>query len=503
MSKELQENYEIVDKTLKEVETYYHAINVLSFDLETICPSKGMEDQGDLITFLDDKAFRLLKDSSYIKAAEYLYNHINELDNEYKKRLALHLHRDYNATKNITPLLNEEFSVVLNKSYRNWIEAKQKNDFSLFAQSLEDVKNIELKRVSLLDEKVDDIYDNLLNRYEYGITSKDLDKFFAKVKEKLVPLLKQITLSSKKIRTDFLYRTVTDEQQQKIAKYLLEVIGFDFTKGAFTTTEHPFTNQLGKNDTRVTTHYYPNLFISNMYSIIHEGGHALFEMFQPSVNYDFHINGNKTMGMHESTSRFYENIIGRSKEFIHLIFPKCQEILKDVLDDVTEKEFYEAINLVTPSLIRTEADEFTYTFHIMIRYEIEKMIVSNEIDINDVPQVWKDKYQEYLGIVPSNDSEGVLQDVHWASGFGYFPTYALGNFYNAMYFNKMKKDIDVTNYIREGKFDLINKWMIDNVWAKADILDPKDWIKDITGRDATVDDFIEYLEIKYKDLYEL
>ena len=196
-------------------------------------------------------------------------------------------------------------------------------------------------------------------------------------------------------------------------------------------------------------------------------------------------------------------MIGRSETFVHLIYPKVKELFGEAMADVSERELYEGINLVEPTPIRTEADELTYVFHIMIRYEIEKMIVRGEVSIDDLSEVWNDKYEEYLGIRPANDAEGVLQDVHWTSGFGYFPTYALGNFYNQMYLAKMREDLDVEGEIAKGNFAAINAWMTEHVWKKADRLAPADWIYDITGRELTPDDFLDYLEKKYSEIYEL
>ena len=288
-----------------------------------------------------------------------------------------------------------------------------------------------------------------------------------------------------------------------MARYLLDVIGFDFNRGAMSTTEHPFTDAMGPDDERVTTHYRENLS-SSMYSIIHEGGHALFDQNQPRENWVRHITDGKTMGQHESVSRFYENIIGRSESFIHLIFPKAKEIFPEALADVTEREFYEAVNMVTPSLIRTEADEFTYTFHIIIRYELEKLLMAGEATVDELPRLWAEKYQAYLGVTPTNDNEGILQDVHWSSGMiGYFPTYALGNMFNAMYYNRMREDFDVDEAILAGDLGKIKTWMTEHVFKKADRLSQEDWVRDITGREFTPDDYLDYLEEKYSRIYEL
>ena len=501
---QLKEKLDLVRETLKTAQQYDHAVNVLMYDQETICPPDAMEEQGEVMAYLSNQSYKLIKDPAFIEAAEYLYEHRDELE-EYDRVMAQLLHRDYLQTKKITPELQHEFSLVFNRAFVKWSEARKASDFSLFADSLREVAEVNRRMIELRGEDAagQTPYDTLLDDYERGMTSQVLDKTFEECKERLIPLLERIEKSQKKIRTDFLSRRVEDEQQAKMARWLLEQMRFNMNRGAFTTSEHPFTSGLGRFDTRVTTHYYPTQFASSMYSIIHEGGHALFDQNQPQENHDHFITEGKTLGMHESVSRFYENRIGRSESFVHFIYPKVCEMFPQVMGDVSERELYEALNVLQPSLIRTEADEFTYTFHIIIRYEIEKALFSGEISVDEIPALWTRKYQEYLGVTPASDREGVLQDVHWASGFGYFPTYAIGNFYNAMYYNRMKQEVKVEEAIREGNFEPVNTWMTEHVFSKADRLSPKEWIREITGRDFTPDDFLDYLEEKYTGLYDL
>ena len=527
MNETTKNKLDYVREVLTRAEKFQHAALVLEYDQETICPPKAMEEQGEIGAMLNNEAFKLIKEEAFIEAAEYLYDHRDELE-EFDRVMVEQLHRDYLKTKNITPELDHEFGLIYNRAFVRWLQAKEKSDFSLFAPALKDVLDVEKKKVELQENEdgpdaaaVADAkdgtdaaaeagamtgeavsYNKMLDNYERGMTVDALDECFGRCKERLIPLLKKITASGKTFRRDFLKRPVTDAQQAEIARYLLELIGFDFERGAFTTTEHPFTSGLGRFDTRVTTHYRDD-WSSSMYSIIHEGGHALFDMFQPAENHDHFIIGGKTMGMHESVSRFYENRIGRSKPFVHLIYPKVCEVFPEAMADVSEEEFYAAQNIVTPSLIRTEADEFTYTFHIIIRYEIEKELIAGRISLDEVPDLWNSKYEEYLGVRPQTMSEGVLQDVHWTFGFGYFPTYALGNMYNAMYFNRMKQEIDVDRALENGDFRTVNDWMIANVFKKADRLTPQEWLRDITGRAFTPDDFLDYLEEKYGALYGL
>lgn len=515
----LSKSLALVKKTLADVRMYRQASALLNFDLQTICPKDAMDAQGAVDAFLGNKAFVLQKDTAYIEACRYLYDHRDELTAEicgsakaveFDRCLAETLHRDFAREKNISPEMQHEHALIYNRAFVNWLKAKEAKDFGLFAPSLAEVREAQVREASLHEAPKATAYDTLFDGYERGLSTAELDETFEECKDRLVPLLKRIMKSKKKIRTDFLNRPVADEAQKKCARYLLETMGFDFDRGTFATSEHPFTTGIAEHDIRVTTHYYPDAFFSNIFSIIHEGGHALFEQNQPAENYAHFIDGNKTMGMHESVSRFYENRIGRSREFISLIYPKCCELFPKVFDGVSELEFYESMNTVTPSLIRTEADEFTYTFHIIIRYEIERMIVNGKkgvpmtaSEIAELPKIWNQKYAEYLGVVPANDAEGILQDVHWTSGFGYFPTYALGNMYNAMYFNSMAKNFDIYGAVRAGNFKKINEWMKENVWNRADRESPKNWIRNITGREFTPTDFLDYLEAKYSEIYEL
>ena len=500
----LEQKLQYVKQILTTAEQYDHAVNILSYDQETICPPDAMEQQGEVLAFLSNLSYKLIKEPAFIEAAEYLYEHRSELE-ELDRVMAEQLHRNYLQSKNVTPQLQHEFMLTFNRAFVNWSKAREAGDYSLFAPSLKEVADTNRRMIELrgADAAGKTAYDSLLDDYERGMTSDVLDETFGACKERLIPLLEKIRKSPKKIRTDFLSRRVEDEQQAKLVKWLLTQMGFNFNRGAFTTSEHPFTAGMGRFDTRITTHYYPTKFISSMYSTIHEGGHALFDQNQPQENHDHFIIGGKTLGMHESVSRFYENRIGRSEAFVHFVYPKVCEVFPQVMADVSEREFYEAVNAVSPSLIRTEADEFTYTFHIIIRYEIEKALFAGEIKVEDIPALWNRKYQEYLGVCPSSDREGALQDVHWTSGFGYFPTYAIGNFYNAMYYNRLKEEVDVNAAIREGNFAPLNNWMIGHVFDRADRLSPKEWIKDITGREFTPVDFLDYLEAKYSELYGL
>ncbi len=503
-----QDSLKKVYETLELQKKYAHAAGLISFDRSTVCPPKGMGEQGEVMAFLANEAFKLSKDEEFIRACEDIYAHRDELD-EFDKTLAKIEHRAYLASKNITPEKEFEFTMVFNNAYDVWLQAREKSDYSMFEESLSKVIDVIKEQVKLREPDPDNTtdyqcdYDYMLDDYEDGMTSAILDETFAKCRDRIVPLLKKVQASKKVIRTDFMKKVVADHQQEELGQYILDVIGFDKTRGAMALSEHPFTQGIAVDDTRVTTHYYSDAFASSMYSVIHEGGHALFEQNQPAENHSHFITSGKTLGQHESVSRFYENRIGRSRSFISLVYPKICEIFPEVMDGVSENELYEGVNVVTADFIRTEADELTYTLHIIIRYEIERLLVSGEASVADVPRLWKEKYEEYLGITPPSDRLGVLQDMHWTSGMGYFPTYALGNMYNAMYYNKMREEFDIEKTVAAGDMTRIRDWMTDRVFKKADRLAPREWIRDITGREFTPDDFLDYLEEKFGELYEL
>lgn len=496
---DLKKMYEHLEK-LKKLAYVYH---VLNFDLETKCPVKNMNCASDSLNVISSQIFDLTHEKEYIDLVVSLHSKRDEAKDVYEKTLIDNLYKSYIREKNVSKELDDLASKVYSNSYIDWLNAKKNKDYSLFEPSLEKVKEIQQKLIDTREDKKDNYYDTAFSDYERGLTSKDLDKLFGELRDGIVNLLNRIKKSKHKIRTDFMSREVPIEKQEQFSNYILETMGFDFSRGCIATTEHPFTDTLSKDDTRVTTHYYLNQFVSNIFTIAHEGGHALFGQNQDDEDFNHYIDDSMTLGMHESVSRFYENILGRSKAFIHLIYPKFKEIFGDIFFDVSEEELYEAVNEVKPSLIRTEADELTYSLHIIIRYEIEKDIINNKVDLKDIKALWNKKYEEYLGVTPTNDSEGILQDVHWSSGFGYFPTYALGNIYNAMYYNSMKEKLDVDKLIRENKMDVILKYMTENVFKDANKLDSKTWIKKITNKDIDSSYFLKYLEDKYVELYRL
>ena len=506
MTEAVKKDIDYIHKVLAQVEILTHAYRIINFDLQTVSPRMAQTAQSTVLTELDEQAFLQRAEEAFGAAVDRLYAERDQLD-EWDRPLIVQLFRRRLREKKVTAGQQKEFSDIRNEAWIRWNRAKEQDDFLLFRDALQRELDAEIRRVSLWEtaegERPLSVYDRMISENEYGLTTKDLDPLFAECAQRIRALMKRIGMSPVSIRTDFLYRTVSDEQQKAFADYLMELMCFDRSRGMLATSEHPFTDRIGRDDVRITTHYEPNNFLASMYSVLHEGGHGLFEQLLGGESYDHFLSGYLTMGQHESVSRFYENIIGRSAEFIRLIYPKVCEIFPQVMEDVSEEELYAAVNLVTPSLIRVDADELTYTLHILIRYELEKKLVAKELPVEKLRAAWNESYQSYLGITPKTDREGVLQDVHWADGFGYFPTYALGNFYGAMYLNRMREDFDPYEAVSLGDFARINDWMREHVFSCADRLDPRAWIQTVTGRELTAEDFLAYLEDKYEAIYPL
>lgn len=320
-----------------------------------------------------------------------------------------------------------------------------------------------------------------------------------------MPLVKRVTASKAQPETAFIFQHFPEEKQRDVTIQILEDMGYDFAAGRLDKTIHPFAIGLNPGDVRITTRYDEQDFRMAVFGTIHEGGHALYEQ---NISADLRgtpLCEGTSMGIHESQSLFWENFVGRDAAFWHHYYPVLKDYAGDQFDGVQLEDFYRAINVAEPSLIRIEADELTYPLHIMVRYEIEKGLMTGDIEVKDLPAVWNDKMEAYLGIRPQKDADGVLQDVHWAGGdFGYFPSYALGYMYAAQIKQQIIKDIpSFTDYLKTGQLSPIKQWLTNNIHQYGKMRKPHELIKDITGQPLKPDALIAYLEEKYQAIYQL
>ncbi len=497
-----EERIKALFERLDEIEAYERCLGKMQFDMECCAPPEGLERAGDDMAVIGQHLFELTHNEEYVALLTALHENGEGLT-ELQRSAVEHLYEEYEREKNFSKEFVYEMDVAGNRAYGDWLRAKKAQDFSLYRDSFQKLIELANKAVALRGRPHATVYDTLLNDYEKGSSVAQLDVFFASLKERILPLVKRVVENGKPIREDFMRRPVPIPLQEKFSRYLMQIEGLRDTATVLMTTEHPFTDHYGPTDVRITTHYYEDNFISNIFSTLHEGGHALFMQYEPAQYYEQHAADHMSNGMHECISRFYENIIGRSEAFISFVAPALRELTGDTFADVTNRELYEAVNIARPSLNRMNADELTYCIHIMIRYELEKAFVNGEITVDEIPALWNAKYKEYLGVDVPNDEEGCLQDVHWTGMFGYFPSYALGNAYGAQILHTMLKEFDVFAAVKAGELLRVRDWLIECVFSIASLKTPDEWIRAITGEPLNVKYYLDYLEDKFTKLYNL
>ena len=497
-----QQKYKQLHKILDDAAVYARAIGKMDFDIQCCAPEEGLPQAGEDIAVLSQQYFKLTHSKKFERLVTELAADHEGLT-PVQQKVVEHLSDDWEKIKNIDAKLNYEMSLASSRAYAKWLEAKKESDFSIFRDAFAALIGYTQKTIDLRDEKKATYYDTCLDDFEKGGSIQQLDAFFGALKARIVPLLARIQKDGKPIRTDFMTRPCPIPQQEAFSKYLLELEGLRQKALVLMTTEHPFTTNFGQHDVRVTTHYYEENFISNIFTTLHEGGHALFMQNEPDEFYREHACDSMSSAMHECISRFYENLIGRSEAFIHFVYPKLREITGDTFADMTERELYEAVNVAQPGLIRCDADELTYCLHILVRYELEKAFVNGEITVDEIPALWNAKYKEYLGVDVPDDAQGCLQDVHWSGSYGYFPSYALGSAYGAQLLRKMKETVDVDECLKTGNFAPINAWNREHIWQYGCLKKPGALLEQALGEkfDPTV--YTQYLEEKYGEIYGL
>lgn len=497
----LQQAVEAMVSLEQILSAYNHAMGVLYLDSATAAPKDSWEGRGKTMEILSKVLYDLTADPKNGELFAFLQAHQEELDPLTLRKLEV-LKKNYDQMFKIPAEEYVAYSVLLNDSEAVWAKAKNENDFALFQPYLEKIVEYNRKFAGYYNPEMT-AYDALLNEYEEGMNTEILDAFFAQLRKAIVPLLERIR-KAPPIDNSFLNQHYPLEQQKHLSGYLMEILGMDQRYSAIAESEHPFTTNFNNKDVRITTHYYEENLTFSMYSVIHEGGHALYELGADDCYNYTALSGGVSMGIHESQSRFYENIIGRSAPFVHGIFPKIKELFPNQLEGVDETMFYRAINKAEPSLIRTEADELTYCLHIMIRYEIEKKMIAGTLKIKDVPSEWNRLYKEYLGIDVPNDKMGCLQDMHWSGGsIGYFPSYALGSAYGPQMLKKMEEEIgEIWTDVSNGDLSRVTGWLKEKIHRHASFVKPGALFEQVCGKfDAKY--YIDYLTEKYSRLYYL
>lgn len=492
--------FKALEPYLKEIENISYVSKLVYYDYATSAPKKALSMQADLMNKQDEAAAKIFSSKDFVNKLNDLINTPNLSKEE--KRLAQSLSYNVELLKKMSL---EEFvkaKKAFTKSNEMWREYKENSEFNKWLPYWKECISYARKiNTLMMKEDMSSPYDAALDMYEPGERCKDLDKIFEPVKECIKNLLPKVIEKQNKFPKTPL-KPYSIDLQRHLAYALLDWEKYDLEKGCLRESMHPFTIDISQFDTRITTEYSINDWRAAAYSEIHEAGHALEFQNKPQEMYDNHLESVNTAAICETHSRLYENIIGRSLEFMPHFKKMCAENLDKEFDNMSVTDFYRLINYVKPITNRCDSDELTYSLHIIIRYEIEKDLINGIIECEDVPEIWKQKYKEYLGVDVPNDKEGCMQDIHWTDNeIGYFPSYLLGNLYGAMIFEKMEEEINVKELIKENKMDKVLSWLTENDY-KYDWMEPADWIKKVTGKELTSKAFISYLENKYEKMYD-
>jgi len=478
---------------------------LLGWDLETYMPEKGSAMRAKQMATLAKLSHNLMTSAEMDEHLRHLRQPgIPEKLDTMSQALVREVGRDYDKSKK-TPLeLLQEMVETTAEAHNIWVEARANKQFKQFEPVLRKIISLN-QRLAEAQGYEDSPYDALLDEYEPGLTVKQLDPLFSQLKADIVPLLKAIQDSGYAPETGFLHEGFFPaEKQLEFSRQVLTDMGFDFEAGRLDLSAHPFSSGSSSHDVRLTTRIDEHDVFSALSSSMHEGGHGMYEQgVNPVLNRTPLAEGT-SLGIHESQSRLWENQVGRSKAFWKHYFPKLQETFP-TLKNVTAETFYHGINRVRPSFIRVESDEVTYNLHILLRYEIEKALIEGSMKVDEIPDAWAAKAQEYLGITPSNDAEGALQDIHWSHGsFGYFPTYTLGNLYSAQFFHTAKKQIDgLENKIGQGELLPLKNWLNKEIHWVGKMESAATIVQRVTGEPLNARYFVDYLWGKYGEIFKI
>lgn len=494
-------SYKIYEEKMRKLADIGHSIAVLSWDKEVNLPEQGAAMRGQQIATLSGISHELFTDKEFGKTLEDLAAD-SSLNTKQAKNVKVTL-KDYKQATKFTNEFVIRRSKLISNAYHSWLKARAANDFKLYVKDLAALVQLKREEAKIIGFE-NHPYDALLDLYEPGATVKELDLLFADVKEQLVPFIKEVR-ACKQVDHDFLHQFYDKGKQWEFGIGLLKNMGYDFSRGRQDIAPHPFTITFSSQDVRVTTRIDENDFANMCWSCIHEGGHALYEQGLPIEDYGLPTGGAISLGIHESQSRLWENHVGRSLAYWQHHYPKLQAMFPENLKNVSLDDFYKGINRVESNLIRTEADELHYHFHVLIRYELEKQLLLGDIEVEGLREAWNQSYKKYLDVDITEDNKGILQDVHWGHGsFGYFPTYSVGSFYAAQFYAKASSDIgNLEAKLSKGDSSDLLSWLGEKIHRHGRLYEAAELCESVTGEKLNFKYFMEYATKKYKQIYNL
>ncbi len=487
---------------LGEIADLNAAAAVLGWDQNTYMPPGGAEARGHQLATLSKIAHLKFTSPETGKLIEEIQKEGLDPDSD-DAALVRVVAREYEKATRVPPEFVAEFAQVTSRAHEAWVEAKGKSDFSIFRPHLEKIVELTRQYITFFPP-ADHPYDILLDNYEPGMKTAEVKEIFDQLRPRQVELIRAIS-QRPQVDDSFLH---LDYEKQKQWDFGVEVItrfGYDWKRGRQDESPHPFTTSFSIHDVRITTRFLPKDGVSALFSTMHEAGHALYEQGIDPAYERTPLASGASLAIHESQSRMWENLVGRSLPFWEHFYPRFRELFPVQLGNVDLMTFYKGINKVQPSLIRVEADEATYNLHIMLRLEIEIALVEGNLQVKDLPEYWNTKMQEYLGLTPPNDAQGVLQDIHWSMGsIGYFSTYALGNLISVQLWEKIHQDIpDLDDQIRRGEFGALLSWLREKIHRHGRKYEPQQLVQRVTGSKITPEPYLRYLRQKFGAIYQL
>ncbi len=495
-------SFEQLRQTLHDIGVLKSARAILAWDQETYMPRGGAELRANQLALLSGIIHRRVADPALgemLSATAAKANGDPDV-----AAIVRESTRDHERATKVPAELVEERARVTTLARGHWAEARTENDFAKFLPWLEQVVGVS-RRIAEARGYDESPYDALLDDYEAGATASQLNEIFPPLREALTDLLGRILDSGVDVDDSCLRRTYAPDLQAQFSRMVAQKIGFDFQRGRLDLTVHPFCSGTGPGDVRITTRYDKNAFDDGLFSVLHETGHGMYEQGLDPRHFGTPLGESCSLGIHESQSRMWENLVARSRGFWKHFYPKAQNLFPHGLGDTSLDEFHRAINRVSPSLIRVDADEVTYNLHVFLRFELEQAMLTGELDCKDLPEAWAQKFETAFRIRPPSDTKGCLQDIHWSAGlYGYFPTYTLGNVYAAQLFDKAEEDLgELEPQFQRGDFRPLKDWLQKNIHREGRRYAPRDLIKKVTGKEPSQEPLIRRLTEKYGAVYGL
>jgi carboxypeptidase Taq len=501
----MAEKYQALLNHLREVTNVQNAAGVLDWDLQTQMPPGGAGARAAQLATLARIQHEMFTSDTTAQLLEAAANELNGADYDSDEASLVRVTQlDYEDEVKLPADFVAEESREQALAHEVWAKARQDDNFRSFQPTLEKIIELAIQRAEYMGY-AEQPYDALLNRYERGITTSQVKQIFDTHKPALVALIAAISKNADRVNDSVLHQPFDIDKQREFALDVVKRYGFDFNRGRQDIAVHPFATHFSKNDVRITTRFLPDFLNPALFGMMHEAGHGMYEQGVGASLDGTPLGGGTSLGVHESQSRMWENIVGRSKPFWNWALPKLKAIFPDQLGNVNLDTFYKAINIVKPSYIRVEADESTYNLHIMLRFELESELIAGKVKAADLPEEWNDRFETFLGITPPSDKLGVLQDIHWSAGLiGYFPTYALGNLLSAQYYNKAVQDNPaIPDDIASGKFDTLLTWLNKNIHQHGRKFTADELTRRITGESIQSRDYIAYLQAKFGEIYDI